>query len=120
LKEEFVMSNRNTWLIVASVVVVLSGCGDGDGGGKQFEGEWSCPLDGMSRHTLTVSIRHNGGNDYIYDTEGSSNKVNTTYVDGKLVGPYGAMLSIDKQSGKLIGDRRCQKGELSRGRAKSD
>lgn len=59
-----------------------------------------------------MSIRNNGGNDYIIDNYPMIGKVSVTYRDGKLVGPEGATFSIDKQSGKLIGMHVCEMSKI--------
>jgi len=98
------MSNRITWLLFVSMTAILAGCGDANASGREFVGEWSCVWE--SNTTSTVSIRHNGGNNYIY--EGSAAPFNLTYKNGKLEGvkPHSGIfvtLVIDKQSNKLLG-----------------
>jgi hypothetical protein len=93
------------WLIFISMAASLAGCGDS---GNKFVGEWSCESpDG--RDTRTFSIRHNGGNNYIYDSD-----VILTYSDGILTGSNGRKLAIDKQTDKLIGRLNCKNSEMSR------
>ena len=97
-----------------AALALLTGCGND---GSKFEGKWSCERTHMGvTEQVTASIRNNGGNNYIIDHTAYSNesKLNATYMDGKLVstGITGMTLSIDKESGKLIGMHRC--GEMSR------
>ena len=84
-------------------LAVLVGCGNG---GSKFEGKWSCHAGSLGM--LTVSIRNNGGNDYIIDDYPMIGKLSVTYQDGKLVSPEGIAFSIDKQSDKLIGMNICE------------
>jgi hypothetical protein len=87
---------------VLLTLTVLSGCGN-DGG--KFEGKWSCE----KRYGMQItSIRNNGGNNYIVENSDYGTH-STTYMDGKLVnsGMMGMTLSIDKQSGKLVGIPWC-------------
>ena len=99
-------------LLLTVAISVLAGCSDNDG--SKFVGEWSCERE-MVEKMDTVSIRHNDGSNYIIDISGE-NKAVATYKDGKLESPtkYGT-LSIDKQSGKLIGmNHLCRNGEMNR------
>ena len=89
-------------VFLGGTVLALTACGGS--GGSEFEGKWSCDDD----KGFTVSIRNNGGNDYIMDDYPIIDKVSLTYKDGKLVGPEGVTFSIDKQSGKLIGMQICE------------
>ena len=92
-------------------LAMLTGCGND---GSKFEGKWSYERQsGAYSETITATIRNNGGNNYIID-HSNDGKQTTTYVDGKLVssGITGMTLSIDKQSGKLLGVRQCD--EMSR------
>lgn len=97
------MNSKSIWLFSISTVAILSGCGDS---GSKFEGKWSCNAGALG--TLAVSIRSNGGDEYIIDDFPMIGKLSVTYKDGKLIGPEGAEFSIDKQSGKLLGMNICE------------
>lgn len=101
------MKKAITAILLGGTVLALTACGDG---GSKFEGKWSCNAGGLGK--LTMSIRNNGGNDYIIDDYPMIGKVNVTYKDGKLVGPQGATFSIDKQSDKLIGMNVCEMSRI--------
>ena len=97
------MNGKCACFLFVTTAVILAGCGDG--GGK-FEGKWSCSAGVLG--TLTMSIRNNGGNDFIIDNYPIIGKLSVTYKDGKLVGPEGATFSIDQQSDKLLGMNICE------------
>jgi hypothetical protein len=98
-------NNGITCLLFVATAAILAGCSDG---GNKFEGKWSCESGPLG--TVTISIRNNGGNNYIVDSLPMVGKVNVTFKDGELAGPGGGggWLSIDKQSGKLIGLGFCE------------
>ncbi|MDR9383899.1 MULTISPECIES: hypothetical protein [Ralstonia] len=91
------------FILVAIVASALAGCGNN---GSNFEGKWSCDTGALG--VITVTIRNNGGDDYIIDNYPMVGKVNTTYKDGKLIGPQNVTFTIDKQSDKLIGLGICE------------
>lgn len=97
------MNSRIACLLFVTTAVILTGCG---AGGSKFEGKWSCNSGVLG--TLNLSIRNNGGNDYIIDNYPMIGKLSVTYKDGKLVGPGGMTLSIDKQTDKLLGMNVCE------------
>lgn len=90
-------------LLFAIIAMFISGCSNS---GNQFVGKWSCTNNVLG--TITMSIRNNGGDNYIIDNYPMIGKVNVTYKDGKLNGPQGMAFTIDKQSGKLIGMNICE------------
>lgn len=90
-------------VLAAMVAGALAGCGDS---GSKFEGNWSCEAPFLGK--VAVSIRNNGGDDYIMDNYPMIGKLNLTYKDGKLVGPQNVTFAIDKQSDKLIGLNVCE------------
>lgn len=94
-------------LLAVTVASALAGCGDS---GSNFEGKWSCNTGALG--VVTMSIRSNGGNDYIIDDYPMVGKVSLTYKDGKLVGPQNVTFTIDKQSDKLIGMGVCEMSRL--------
>jgi len=96
------MKNAITTILLGGAFLALTACSDG---GSKFEGKWSCDWD---LGELAVTIRNNGGSDYIIDDFPMIGKVNVTYKDGKLIGPEGVTFSIDKQSDKLIGMNVCE------------
>jgi len=93
-------------ILLGATIFALTAC---DNGGSKFEGKWSCD-SGLGK--LTMSIRNNGGNDYIIDDYPVIGKVSMTYKDGNLVGPQGMRFSIDKQSDKLIGMNVCEMSRI--------
>ena len=93
-------------ILLGATVLALTACSNG---GSKFVGKWSC--DTGSLGTLTLSIRNNGGNNYILNNPMISNVI-ATYKDGKLVGPRGDVFSIDKQSGKLIFPGLCEMSRI--------
>jgi len=98
------MNKRGASLLVLTTSLVLTAC---RGGGSSFEGKWVCN-DDKGKQVAIMSIRNNGGNDYIIDDFPIIGKLLVTYKDGKLVGPQNMTFSIDKQSGKLLGVPFCE------------
>lgn len=94
-------------ILIGGTVLALTACSNG---GSKFEGKWSCNVEGFGK--IAMSIRNNGGNDYIIDDYPVLGKLSVTYKDGNLVGPQGMTFSIDKQSDKLIGMNVCEMSRI--------
>lgn len=94
-------------ILVVSSILTLSACSNG---GAKFEGKWQCdtPLG-----KLAISIRNNGGNNYIIDDFPFIGKLNVTYSDGKLIGPDNASFAIDKETDKLLGMNICEMSRVN-------
>lgn len=88
------------FVLLIGILAACSVAGVSDDG-SQFVGKWSCKAVG------TISIRHNGGNNYIID-DFMPGGVAVVHKDGVLTGPNGAAFSIDKRSGKLLGMNLCE------------
>lgn len=91
-----------TGMLVVTAILSLTACSNA---GSKFEGKWEC--DSVIGK-LEISIRNNGGNDYIVDDFPMIGKLSLTYSDGKLIGPNNAVFSIDKKTDKLLGMNVCE------------
>ncbi|RLA26727.1 MAG: hypothetical protein DRR15_19350 [Gammaproteobacteria bacterium] len=101
------MNNKVAYLFSVVTMLVLAGCSNG---GDKFEGKWSCDAGPLGE--MTISIRNNGGDDYIIDDYPVIGKVAVTFEDGKLKGPQGVTFSIDQESNKLIGMNVCEMSKV--------
>lgn len=101
------MKKLITIMLIVIATLILTGCSNG---GAKFEGKWQCdtPLG-----KLAISIRNNGGNDYIIDDFPFIGKLNVTYNDGKLIGPDNASFAIDKKTDKLLGMNICEMSRVN-------
>lgn len=89
--------------IFASLVLPLSACSSG---GSQFEGTWHCDTDAPMLGDISIPIKHANGDVYIVEWP-MAGKLNFTYSDGKLVGPRNITLTVDDDTGELVGIPVC-------------